>query len=736
MPLYPRCLRLVAAGIAFAALLLAGARPASAESAWVRVNQAGYEAGQPARAFLMTNAPVSGVTFTVKNSEGKVVASGSVGALIGTWGHSKTVVYDVYPIDFKVPAGDTYTIAVAGAVTAKSAEFAVDTPGVLYPGFLLNTLFFYETERDGPDYIPNALRTAPGHLNDAHATVYDTPPIDDNGYVDNVPPAPPLAPANLPRIDAAGGWWDAGDYMKYVEDESYVVGMMEVGIRDFPGQMGAFARMHPPAPPVSVSYAGTSGGGAPDSSDFTNEAAFGLSWLRKMWNEPTKTLYYQVDNSQDWDYYGMGDPASSAGYCGGTYSSPYCLITEYDIWTLPQAADDYDQPGDPEPCDPLTTYYICYRPVFPALPQGSRISPNLAGRLSADFALCYQLNRFSNPGLAHSCLKQAEEIYSLANLSYPDPAPFSYTLPCPTCLLTTAPPNAETVWDDDMEWGATELYFALAMAQQCGDAAADLPVSDPMKYLSDATTFAKNYVTDVFDPGYEDTLNLLDVSGLAHFELYRALRMAGDPQGLAFNAAGIRKQFLAQVGVAIQQAALDPWGFGEQWDNGDVTSHGAGLSVMASEAYWLAGNEGYNLYAQRWLGNILGANSWGSSFIVGDGTTFPNCIQHQVANLAGALDGTSGGTPILWGASSEGPANETSSGVVQGMNLCPANGKDTFGKFNGNDGPVNASVYTYYEDNMQSYTTTEPAIDLTATSFLMWSWRMAGRPAFPLNGSN
>lgn len=734
MPVSIGSLRL-RAGFALIALLLAGSCRASAESAWVRVNQAGYEAGQPARAFLMTVDPVANVTFTVTNSRGKVAASGAVGSLVGTWGHSKTITYNVYPIDFSVASGETYTIAVTGAVSAKSPEFAVDPPVLLYPGFLLNTLFFYETERDGADYIPNALRTAPGHLNDAHATVYDTPPIDDNGYNNNVPPAPPLVPANLAKIDASGGWWDAGDYMKYVEDESYVVALMEIGARDFPGQMGAAAPAHPPAPPVSVSYAGYSDGG-PSSSDFTSEAAFGLTWLRKMWNEPSKTLYYQVDNTQEWNYYGMGYPASTAGYCGGTYNSPYCLITEYDIWTLPQAADDYEQPGDPEPCDPLTTYYICHRPVFPGLPQGSPISPNLAGRLSADFALCYQLNHITNPGLAQSCLKQAEYIYGLANLSYPDPAPFSYTLPCPTCLVTSAPPNGETVWDDDMELGATELYFALETAQQCGDLAADLWVTDPMKYLSDATTFAKNYVTDVYNPGNGDTLNLLDVSGLAHFELYRALQMAHDPQGFAYNAAGIRKQFLTQVGVAVQQAAQDPWGFGEQWDNGDVTSRGAGLSVMASEAYWLTGNQSYNLYAQRWLGNILGANSWGSSFIVGDGTTFPNCIQHQVANLAGALDGTSGGTPILWGASSEGPADETSSGLVDGMNLCPANGKDTFAKFNGNDGPVNSSVYTYYQDNMQSYTTTEPAIDLTATSFLMWSWRMAGRPAFPLNGSN
>lgn len=734
MPFSIRSLRRVAS-LAFASFLLTAAPALSAQSAWIRVNQAGYEAGQPARAFLMTLDPVSAVTFKVRNSDGKAVASGSVGALLGTWGHSKTVTYNVYPIDFRVPAGDTYRITVSGTISAKSPEFAVDTPAVLYPGFLLNTLFYYQTERDGSRFISNALRTAPGHRNDEHARQYLTPPIDNNGYVANTPPAPPLVPAQLPDIDASGGWWDAGDYMKYVEDESYVTALMEIGVRDFPDQMGAHAPPHPPAPPVAVSYAGTSGVGAPDSSDFTQEAAFGLDWLLKMWNPSTKTLAYQVDNSEEWDYYGMGDPASTGGYCGGTYTSPYCLITEYDIWTLPQAADNYDQPGDPEPCDPLTTFYICNRAVFPALPQGSAISPNLAGRLSAAFALCYQLDRASHTQRARTCLKDAEEIYALANLSFPDPAPFSYTMPCPGCLLTTIPPNSETVWDDDMELGATELYFALTLARQCGDVPAGLPNSDPMRYLSDAATFAKNYVTDIDKPGFADSLNLLDVSGLAHFELYRALRAAGDPTGLAFTAAGIRRQFLAQVHEAIQQAQQDPWGFGEEWDNGDVTSHGGGLSVMASEAYWLTGDQEYNRYAQRWLGNILGANSWGSSFIVGDGTTFPNCIQHQVANLVGALDGTSGGTPILWGASSEGPADGTSSGVVDGMNLCPAKGGNPFGQFNGNDGPIDRNVYTWYKDNMQSYTTTEPAIDLTATSFLMWSWRLAGRPA-PLPGSD
>ena len=53
--------------------------------------------------------------------------------------------------------------------------------------------------------------------------------------------------------------------------------------------------------------------------------------------------------------------------------------------------------------------------------------------------------------------------------------------------------------------------------------------------------------------------------------------------------------------------------------------------------------------------------------------------------------------------------------------VCPADGGNEFKKFNGN-GAV-------YKDDQQSYSTVEPAIDLTAASFLMFSWRIAGAPA-------
>ena len=653
-----------------------------------------------------------------------------IGELLGTWAHSKALTYQVYAVDFHVPAGHSYSIAVTGPVTAVSPVFAVDRPEVLYPGLLVNSLFFYETQRDGPDFIPNELRTASGHHKDKHAILYATPPLDDNDYIDYQPPTGPLAPANLGSIDASGGWWDAGDYEKYVETVSYTAALMQIGVRDFPGQMGKDASLYPLAPPNAVSYAGASRPGGPISSDFTSEARFGVDWLLKMWNSSTKAFSYQVDNTQDWNYYGEGDPSSAAGNCGGTYDSPYCLITEYDIWTLPQAADNYRQEGDPEPCDPLTTVYICDRPVYAAPGGKSKISPNLAGRLAATFSLCYELNRKHDPSRAHECLKDAEEVFALADTTYPDPAPSVGSGSCPTCLLTIVPFDGypESVWDDDMELGATELYFAVKAATEEGDLPSGLPKTNANYYLKQAAQFASSYVTNIYKPGYTDTLNLYDLSGLAHYELYRALSAAGNPGGLAVSKSSIRKQLLRQVDDAIAQAGSDAWGFGVQWSAGDTTSHGGGLSVMASEAYALTSDSKYDLYAQRWIANIMGANSWGSSFIVGDGSTFPNCIQHQVANLAGALNGTSGGTPILWGAATEGPASYTTSGTVGDMILCPANGIDTFQKFNGNNGTYNPSQKALFQDNVQSYSTTEPGIDLTATSFLMWSWRLTKPP--------
>jgi len=616
----------------------------NAASAFIRVNQVGYASSTTKRAYLMSSAAESGATFAVKNSGGTTVYSASVGTSLGAWGTFGTV----YALDFdSVSTAGTYTISVASPIAATSPAFKIDMAANLYATPLANSLFYYETSRDGPNYIPNSLRTAPGHLNDETAKAYFNPTFNRK---DN---AGPLTPTGV-VLDASGGWWDAGDYMKFVETHSYTVAMMLVGVRDFPGQMGS----------------GSSG------SNFTAEAKFGLDWLQKMWVDSTQTLYYQV--------------AVASG--GNKYAG------DHDIWRLPQADDNYQS------CAPLYEF-ICHRPVFlnAAGGSGASISPNLAGRLAADFALCYKVFAASNAAYANQCLLSAEHILDLANTA-------------PTGNLLTAGPfdfYPETEWRDDLELGATELYFALQGATSLPPG---LPHTDPMYYLPKAATWANAYITGPNDAA--DTLNLYDVSGLAHFELYRAFVLAGNPTGLATTEAALLADLKKQLDKAVTQAGKDPFGFGFPWNTYDTTSHGGGLVVMANEYDYLTSSTAYAAFGNRWQANVLGANAWGTSLIVGDGGTFPLCMQHQVTNLVPVPPN---GPPFLLGAAVEGPNSAAAKGALTGMVACPPNGVDTFATFNGN-GAV-------YKDNVQSYSTVEPAIDLTASSFLGFSWEIAGSPS-------
>jgi endoglucanase len=635
-----RCLHPALVLLSLACVLLA-ASPAFAVTGYVRVNQIGYEAGLPARAYLMTASPVSGVSFAVKNSGGNIVASGSAGATLGAWGS-----YSIYPIDFTLSKADTYTITVSAPVATTSQTFHVDTPANLYTTPLANNLYFYENERDGRNFISTPLRIAGGHLNDANAAVFSSPAFDSD---DNIIGA--LSPTGA-TINAEGGWWDAGDYLKFVQTESYVVSLMLIGARDFPSQMGSLST----------------------TSNYTNEAQFGVNWLQRMWDDSTKTLYYQV---------GIGTDFESFNY-----------LSDHDLWRLPQADDTF---GGTD-----TTYqYIRHRPVFVAGAAGSKISPNLAGRLAADFAECFQVYEASNPTLARQCIFAAEHIFELA-----DTSPSGN-------LLTTAPYDfyPEGEWRDDLELGATELYFAL----ERGNLPPNLPHTDPAFYLKAAANWAHAYITGPGDQ--EDTLNLYDVSGLAHFELYRAITLAGNPKGLAVTQTALLNDIGNQIDASVSRAA-DSFGFGFPWNSYDTVSHGAGLSVMAAEYNYLKSDSGYALDSRRWLGNISGANAWGVTFTVGDGDTFPDCMQHQVANLAGSLNGQS---PLLNGAVVEGPNSVPSWGALDNMKACPPGGGDPYKQFDGNG--------AIYKDNVQTYSTDEPAVDLSATSFLMYAWRITGGPS-------
>ena len=303
---------------ALVAAVLTGVVVAPAQAAptgHIRLDQIGYGVAESKQAYLLGGA--ANTTFTVVDSKGKTVLTGKTGASTGSWSAKFTA---VHPIDFsKVKVPGTYRIKV-GATT--SSAFKVDTQNKLFAPVAHNTVEFFQAQRDGADVIPGRLDRKPAHLTDRQAAVYETPVFKGEGG-DEI--AAPLK-ATGQTVDLEGGWFDAGDFVKFTHASSYSTASMLLALRDKP------------------------------NAALAAEAKFGLKWLDKAWDEKTGTLYAQV---------GIGTGSEEFGFLG-----------DHDVWRLPEADDKLDvKPGDAQ-------YYIKNRPVFRANAAGEKISPNLVGRVA------------------------------------------------------------------------------------------------------------------------------------------------------------------------------------------------------------------------------------------------------------------------------------------------------------------------------------------------------------------
>ncbi|MFJ1793187.1 glycoside hydrolase family 9 protein [Kitasatospora griseola] len=620
---------LLAAALTATPLAL-GAGPAqAAATGLIRVDQAGFLPGETKQAYLMTSGAVSSASWSVVDSTGATVRTGTVGATsLGSWNAAYPAVYPITLAGLTAPG--TYRLVVAGGVSATSPTFKVADPAALYGKFVADGVTFFQTQRDGSDTVAGPLGRKPAHLNDATANVYAVPSFQSGGsdVITNGDLSKIAGPVNV-----SGGWSDAGDYLKFTHTTAYADAVLLAAQRAL-------------------------GGAAPAA--LGAEAQFGAAWLNRMWDQSSKTLYLQV---------GIGSGNASGSFVG-----------DHDLWRLPEKDD-----GDTAPAD---RYAAAHRPVFRANTPGGQVSPNLAGRVSAAFALAAQVNAAANPTQAQAYYQAAASLYALANTSAP-PNP-----------LTTAVPNdyyPESTWRDDMEFGGAELALA---AQQLG--------LNATPYLTAAATWAKGYLAN--DKG--DTFNLYDTSALAHADLIRAVAAAGNPGGLAVTAADLVADLKRQTKVGADRAAADIFHAGGTYTDFDADSHSFGL--LATEALYkqASGDTSFDTYATQQRNWLFGANPWGTSFMVGEGTTFPHCIQHQVANINGSTDGT-GAVPI--GAVVNGPnaASIFSGGLGSyqtGMKACPPAGADPYSAFTGHS--------SRYVDDVRSWQTSEPAIDMTGSAII------------------
>jgi hypothetical protein len=602
----------------------------AAASASVRVNQVGYRPTDIKQAVVMATTRLKGTFSLVSN--GVTVFSDPIPARdAGSWnGEFKTV----YQFDFSsVTNPGVYAVEVAGNVNATSPPVTIGTASTLYRPLLANALFYFQSSRDGPDVITNVISRKPSHTNDETAGIYLPPVYSHDSLVGG------LTNIGGP-IDASGGWFDAGDYIKLVETGSYVEGMMLTAMRDYPNLLSS-------------------------GVDFRAESRFGLDWLLKMWDQTNQVLCYAVA-------IGNGN--------GNT------ILGDHDFWRLPEADDAINvTPGSPN-------YFVKYRPVFRAGTNGAGISPNLAGRLAASFALASQVYRTTDSAFADSCLFRAQTIFSLAKTNWAG-------------NLLTAPPfdfYPETVWKDDMEWGATELYFATAQATN----AEGLPQTSALFYLTNAAYWAGQYLSD----GNIDGLNLYDTGMLAHYELCRAMTQAGNPSGLSVTQSALLDSMNSVLSSAARESEKDPFGLAQSYRAlSDPVPHVLCYAVTAGFYKQLTGTTNYDSFAQKQRDWVFGKNAWGTTFIVGAGATFPHCMQDQIANLAGNLDGLQ---PLRFGATVDGPANSLAgNGTQDGMNSC--NLTATFRSFDGKR--------MFYRDGVAYWMNVEPALDYTVPMVLLYA---------------
>ncbi|MFA1537979.1 glycoside hydrolase family 9 protein [Actinomadura monticuli] len=600
----------------------ASARSGPDQGARVRLDQVGYLPDEAKRAYLMTAAaPAGRVRFEVENAQGETVLAGLSGRRTGSW---NAAFPSVYVLDLTGLRGrGTYRVAVSGpGLRARSPDFRVGPASEVLAPLMPKLLRFFQAQRDGADVVPSVLGRRPSHLADRQATVYRPPREKDGEPVRGFVPVPGAAP-----VDVSGGWADAGDFLKFTATASYSVSVLYYADRYSTNRYHANRAAPGPA----------------------DEADHGLTWLDKMWDERTRTLYAQV-----------GTGVGGDGY-----------LSDHDVWRLPESDDARQvRRGDPG-------YLLRYRPVFRAADPGAPISPNLAGRVAAAFALAAQTRARDAPEAARQALDQAARIFAQADTSPGDR------------LVTTYPHEfyPEASWEDDLEFGAVELARA---ARALGDGRAD-------GWLRQAARWAAAHL----ESDRQGPLGIGDVGVLAHTDLIEALDQGA--AGLGIDRAALVADLKRRLDGAAGRAARNPFGAGADPAVSDSAATSFGLAATARLYRRVSGDPSYDAFGTGQRGWALGANAWGSSFVIGAGTTFPRCPQHQAANL------TEGA--VLEGAVVNGPNAAAAFGdtaVLDGMRPCRIAG---LAEYDGRG--------SRYSDDVGAWQSSEPADDYTASAVLM-----------------
>ncbi|QPV62787.1 glycoside hydrolase family 9 protein [Halosimplex litoreum] len=252
----------------------------------VRVDQVGYLPSAPKRAVVAVETDRSTIEaerFAVREcGPGDVVRSGALSDPVDDPDAAETVRRADFstlsePGEYRVAVGRGVTDdGDLQAVTAESVPFRVGTDA--YDGVLADAVRLYTLKRSNTaiDDPVTGLDVPAGHTQDARAAMYFGDEFRDDGE----------------RLDVSGGWYDAGDYGKYVPPAAVTVGQLLLAYEQYPSAFEA-GQCDLPVEASGVEGSVTDGEDAFELPDLLVEAKFELEWLERMQREDG-ALYHKV----------------------------------------------------------------------------------------------------------------------------------------------------------------------------------------------------------------------------------------------------------------------------------------------------------------------------------------------------------------------------------------------------------------------------------------------------------
>jgi endoglucanase len=434
------------------------------------------------------------------------------------------------------------------------------------------------------------------------------------------------------KVDISGGWHDAGDQLKYLITSSYATAHMLKTYELYPEK---FADQHD-----AMGRKGKNG-----IPDILDEAKWGLDWLIKAHPNPDDIIH-QVADDRDHRGFKMPDNDNSDyGWGQNSYRPAYFADGK------PQGLNKYKS-------------------------QATGVS-NLAGRCAAAFAMAARLWTY-DAGFAKKCKQMAISVYELGRKkegyqqgnSYG--APYRYN---------------EDTWNDDMEWGAAELF----------------KLTKEASYLEQAKVYA-------LKSSNADSWMVLDTAD--HYRLYPFINMGHfvlhefADKKLRTKLEGFYKE---GIEYTIKRGQRNPFEIGVPFiwcSNNLVTSLAAQVILFQK----MTKSHAYNdfLIAQRdWL---FGRNPWGTSMFSGIPAhgEFPTAVHTSLYILKNIQ---------IPGGLVDGPVYMSIYKSLIGIKLTEP---DEFAAFQNN--------HVTYHDDTGDYSTNEPTMDGTAGALLMMAhWGKGSR---------